>query len=171
MRYFTDSSAVLGMLGKDSASFLEFVGTRVSEIRIKSDPEKQWFWIPGDLNLADQGTRPTVLPKDMGPGTPYQVGLPWMRDPEEAWPVKRKFLISAGRGMQERRAESSRRGEDNFWARVSSARYHEGQAGAHLCVRVHGSGALQEAASIQPSGGSGEGSHEEGALGGIRAAG
>jgi hypothetical protein len=38
VRYFTDSSAVLGMLSKDSASFLEFVGTRVSEIRIKSDP-------------------------------------------------------------------------------------------------------------------------------------
>jgi hypothetical protein len=91
VRYFTDSSAVLGMLNKDSASFLEFVGTRVSEIRIKSDPDKEWFWIPGELNLADQGTRPTVLPKDMAPGTPYQDGLPWMRDLVETWPVKKKF--------------------------------------------------------------------------------
>jgi hypothetical protein len=91
VRYFTDSSAVLGMLSKDSASFLEFVGTRVSEIRIKSNPEKEWFWIPGELNLADQGTRPTVLPRDMAPGTPYQDGLPWMKDPEEAWPVKKRF--------------------------------------------------------------------------------
>jgi hypothetical protein len=38
--YFTDSSAVLGMLSKDSASFLEFVGTRVSKIKIKSDLDK-----------------------------------------------------------------------------------------------------------------------------------
>jgi hypothetical protein len=91
VRYFTDSSAVLGMLNKDSASFLEFVGTRVSEIRIKSDPDKEWFWIPGELNLADQGTRPTVLPKDMAPGTPYQDSLPWMRDLVETWPVKKKF--------------------------------------------------------------------------------
>jgi hypothetical protein len=91
VRYFTDSSAVLGMLKTDSASFLEFLGTRVSKIRIKSDPDKEWFWIPGELNLADQGTRPTVLPKDMAPGTPYQDGLPWMRDPVEAWPVKKKF--------------------------------------------------------------------------------
>ncbi len=91
VRYFTDSSVVLGMLNKDSASFLEFVGTRVSEIRIKSDPDKEWFWIPGELNLADQGTRPTVLPKDMAPGTSYHDGLPWMRDPVEAWPVKKKF--------------------------------------------------------------------------------
>jgi hypothetical protein len=76
VRYFTHSSAVLGMLNKDSASFLEFVGTQVSEIRIKSDPDKEWFWIPGELNLADQGTRPTVLPQDMAPGPPYQDGLP-----------------------------------------------------------------------------------------------
>jgi hypothetical protein len=80
-----DSSAVLGMLNKDSASFLEFVGTRVSEIRIKSNPDKEWFWIP------DQGTQPTVLPRDMAPGTPYQYGLPWMRDPVETWPVRKKF--------------------------------------------------------------------------------
>jgi hypothetical protein len=91
VRYFTDSSAVLGMLSKDSASFLEFVGTRVSEIRIKSNPEKEWFWNPGELNLADQGTRPTVLPGNMAPGTPYQDDLSWMRDPVEAWPVKKKF--------------------------------------------------------------------------------
>ncbi len=37
------------------------------------------------------GTRPTVLPKDMGPGTPYQEGLPWMREPLEAWPAKKTF--------------------------------------------------------------------------------
>ncbi len=91
VRYFTDSSAVLGMLNKDTASFLEFVGTRVSEIRIKSDPDKEWFWIPGELNITDQGMRPTVLPKDMAPGTPYQEGLPWMRGPVETWPVKKKF--------------------------------------------------------------------------------
>jgi hypothetical protein len=72
VRFFTDSSAVLGMLSKDSASFLEFVENRVSEIKIKSNPETDWFWIPGELNPADMGTRPTVLPADMGPETPYQ---------------------------------------------------------------------------------------------------
>ncbi len=76
---------------KDSATYLEFVGTRGSEIKIKSDPEKEWFWIPGELNLADMGTRPTVLPKDMGPGTPYQDGLPWMRNPPEMWPARKTF--------------------------------------------------------------------------------
>jgi len=91
VRYFTDSSAVLGMLKKDSASFLEFVGTRVSEVKTLSDPNTEWFWLPTEENLADMGTRPHVEPSDMLPGTPYQVGHDWMRRPEEDWPVKKDF--------------------------------------------------------------------------------
>jgi hypothetical protein len=81
VRYFTDSAVALGMILRESATYQEFVGTRVSEIRTKSDPETEWFWIPGEMNIADMGTRPTVVPKDMGPGTLYQEGLPWMRGP------------------------------------------------------------------------------------------
>ncbi len=92
VRYFTDSTAVLGMILRESATYQEFVSTRVSEIRTKSDPETEWFWIPGELNIADMGTRPTVLPEDMGPGTPYQEGLPWMRGSPEAWPTKKTFM-------------------------------------------------------------------------------
>jgi hypothetical protein len=79
------------MILRQSATYQEFVGTRVSEIRTKSDPETEWFWIPGKLNIADMGTRPTVLPEDMGPGTLYQEGLPWMREPPEAWSTKKTF--------------------------------------------------------------------------------
>jgi hypothetical protein len=82
-RYFTDSSTVLGMLRCDSASFLEFVGTRVSQVKSLSSPEKEWLWIPGDCNLADMGTRPNVEPGDLEGGTDYQEGMPWMRLPEE----------------------------------------------------------------------------------------
>jgi hypothetical protein len=59
--FFTDSSPVLGMINKDSGTFLEFVGTRVSEIQTKSKVETEWFWIPGELNPADMGTRPTMI--------------------------------------------------------------------------------------------------------------
>ncbi len=41
VRFFTDSSAVLGMIFKDSGMFLEFVETRVSEIRTKSMVETE----------------------------------------------------------------------------------------------------------------------------------
>ncbi len=39
-RYFTDSSAELGMLRTESGKFLEFVGARVSEVKVNSDVEK-----------------------------------------------------------------------------------------------------------------------------------
>jgi hypothetical protein len=91
VRYFTDSAVALGMILRESATYQEFVGTRVSKIRTKSDPETEWIWIPGEMNIADMGTRPTVVPKDMGPGTPYQEGLPWMKGPPETWPAKKTF--------------------------------------------------------------------------------
>jgi hypothetical protein len=91
VRFFTDSSAVLGMINKDSGTFLEFVGTRVSEIRTKSRVDTEWFWIPGELNPADMGTRPTMTPGNMGEGSPYQMGLPWMYQPVETWPVRKDF--------------------------------------------------------------------------------
>ncbi len=37
--YFTDSSAVLGMLRADSASLLEFVGTRLVKLRVSEVAE------------------------------------------------------------------------------------------------------------------------------------
>jgi hypothetical protein len=86
VKYFTDSTTVLGMLKADSASLLEFVGTRVSEIKIKSDPEEEWFWVPTDCNLADMRTRPTVQPDEMGEDYDYQNWMDWMRRPVEECP-------------------------------------------------------------------------------------
>ncbi len=40
-RYFTDSSAVLGMLRTESGKFLEFVGAWVSEVKVNSDVENE----------------------------------------------------------------------------------------------------------------------------------
>jgi hypothetical protein len=91
VRFFTDSSAVLGMLNKDSGTFLEFVGTRVSEIRTKSKVDTEWFWIPGELNPADMGTRPTLNPGSMGEESTYQKGFPWMYQPMKNWPVRKDF--------------------------------------------------------------------------------
>ncbi len=91
VRYFMDSAVALGMILRESATYQEFIGTRVSEIRTKSEPETEWFWIPGEMNIADMGTRPTVVPKDMGPGTPYQEGMSWMKEPPETWPAKKTF--------------------------------------------------------------------------------
>lgn len=89
--FFTDSSAVLGMIKNESAAFQEFVGTRTGEIRSKSDPNSEWFWIPTDENLADLGTRENVLPDELGIGTDYQNGRPWMSMDMNEWPCKKEF--------------------------------------------------------------------------------
>ena len=87
-RFFTDSTAVLGMLQNDSVAFLEFVGNRVSEIKTKSDVKSEWAWIPTDKNLADMGTRSNVTVADIGEESEYQNGMPWMKLPETDWPAK-----------------------------------------------------------------------------------
>jgi hypothetical protein len=56
--YFTDYSAMLGLLRADSASQLEFAGTRVSGINTKFDREEKWYWVARDCNMADMGTPP-----------------------------------------------------------------------------------------------------------------
>ena len=90
-RFFTDSTAVLGMLQNDSVAFLEFVGNRVSEIKTKSDIKSEWAWIPTDKNLADMGTRSNVAVADIGEESEYQNGMPWMKLPESDWPAKMKI--------------------------------------------------------------------------------
>jgi hypothetical protein len=45
------------MLRTESGKFLEFVGARVSEVKVNSDVEREWRWLEGNCNPADLGTR------------------------------------------------------------------------------------------------------------------
>ncbi len=90
-RYFTDSSAVLGMLRTESGKFNEFVGARVSEVKVNSNVEDEWRWLEGNCNSADLGTRSRARPRDMVPGSEYQEGRPWRAEPESTWPCKQSF--------------------------------------------------------------------------------
>jgi hypothetical protein len=45
------------MLRTESGKFLEFVGARVSEVKVNSNVEKEWRWLEGNCNPADLGTR------------------------------------------------------------------------------------------------------------------
>jgi hypothetical protein len=90
-RYFTDSSAVLGMLRTESGKFNEFVGARVSEVKVNSNVEDEWRWLEGNCNPADLGTRSRATPGDMIAGSEYQEGRPWMMKPESTWPCKKSF--------------------------------------------------------------------------------
>jgi hypothetical protein len=90
-RYFTDSSAILGILRTVSGRFTEFVGARVSEVKVNSNVEDEWLWLDGNCNPADLGTRSNAAPHGMAPNSKYQISMPWMRDPEESWPCKKSF--------------------------------------------------------------------------------
>ncbi len=75
-RYFTDSLAVLGMLRMESGKFNEFVGARVSEVKVNSNVEDKWRWLEGNCNPADLGTRSRATPKDMVSRSENQEGRP-----------------------------------------------------------------------------------------------
>ncbi len=62
-RFFTDSSAVLGMLKMESGKFNEFVGARVSEVKVNSNIEEEWRWLEENCNPADLGTRSNATPQ------------------------------------------------------------------------------------------------------------
>jgi hypothetical protein len=63
MRYFTDSSAILGMLWTESGKFNEFVGARVSEVKVNSNVEDKCQWLEGNCNPGDLGTRSRATPR------------------------------------------------------------------------------------------------------------
>jgi hypothetical protein len=66
-RFFTDSLAVLGMLRTESGKFNEFVGARVSEVKVNSNVEEEWRWLERNCNPVDLGTRSNATPQDMTP--------------------------------------------------------------------------------------------------------
>ncbi len=61
-RYFTDSSAVLGMLRTESGRFTEFIGARVSQVKVNSNVEEEWLWLVGSRNPADLGMTSNATP-------------------------------------------------------------------------------------------------------------
>jgi hypothetical protein len=79
------------MLRTESGKFNEFVGARVSEVKVNSNVEDEWRWLEGNCNPADLGTSSKATPKDMIPGSEYEEGKPWMMEPESAWPCKKSF--------------------------------------------------------------------------------
>jgi hypothetical protein len=89
--YFTDLSAVLGMLRTESEKFTELVGARVSKVKVNSNVEEEWLKLVVNCNPADLGTQSTATPKDLAPGSEYQEGMAWMREPMDARPCKKSF--------------------------------------------------------------------------------
>ncbi len=61
------------------------------EVKVSSNVEEEWLWLVGNRNPSDLGTRLNATPQDMGPGSEYQDGMAWMKEPVESWPCKKSF--------------------------------------------------------------------------------
>jgi hypothetical protein len=54
----------------------------VSEVKVNSNVESEWFHLTGDCNPADLGTRTAATPQDIIAGSEYQEGMGRMKRPK-----------------------------------------------------------------------------------------
>ena len=91
--HFIDSQTVLGAIQRESYGFQTFFANRVGEIQ-KAGPVTDWWWIPGEVNIADLVTRgcsPELLDED----SVWQKGPMFLSGPVEDWPMKSASEVAA----------------------------------------------------------------------------
>ncbi len=91
--HFIDSQTVLGAIQKESYGFQTFFANRVGEIQ-KAGPVTDWWWIPGEINIADLVTR-GCSPELLGENSVWQKGPEFLSSPVEDWPIKSVSEVAA----------------------------------------------------------------------------
>ena len=90
-KYFiTDSEVARSMIQKESYGFNTFIDVRIGEIQ-ETDPTS-WYWVDGDLNIADWLTRGNKKPSDLGANSIWQQGPQFLQLPENQWPIRRTIV-------------------------------------------------------------------------------
>ena len=91
--HLLDSQTVLGAIHRDSYGYQTFFANRVGEIQ-KAGSLEDWWWIPGDVNIADIMTR-GATPEDLNEVSEWQNGPYFLRQPVEEWPKKSAKEVAA----------------------------------------------------------------------------
>lgn len=91
--HLLDSQTVLGAIQRDSYGYQTFFANRVGEIQ-KSAAVEEWWWIPGDLNIADIITRGATS-EDLKESSLWQNGPHFLKLPVEEWPKKSAREVAA----------------------------------------------------------------------------
>ena len=91
--HLLDSQTVLGAIQRNSYGYQTFFANRVGEIQ-KSSSVDEWWWIPGDLNVADIITR-GAAPEDLQENSVWQTGPEFLKQPVEEWPKKSAKEVAA----------------------------------------------------------------------------
>lgn len=89
--FWSDSSTVVQWIRSDHRRYKQFVANRVAEI-LESSEEKQWRWVPGEMNPADEGTRARL---QYNPNGRWKIGPEFLRRPEESWPTRLETSVVA----------------------------------------------------------------------------
>ncbi|XP_058473594.1 uncharacterized protein LOC131446412 [Solea solea] len=105
-----DSQTVLGAIQRDSYGFQTFFANRVREIQ-KAGPVTDWWWIPGEVNVADLVTR-GCSPKRLDENSAWQKGPKFLSSPVKDWPMESAAKVAADATETLRTSESGwRRGK------------------------------------------------------------
>lgn len=92
--HFVDSQTVLGAIQRESYGFQTFFVNRIGEIQ-KAGAVTDWWWIPGEVNVADLVTR-GCSPELLGENSVWQKGPEFLFSSVEDWPIKSASEVAAG---------------------------------------------------------------------------
>ncbi|XP_032434156.1 uncharacterized protein LOC116729604 [Xiphophorus hellerii] len=84
--HLIDSQTVLGAIQRESYGFQSFFANRIGEIQSNTRIQ-DWWWIPGNQNIADIITR-GASPQDLDIDSKWQQGPAFLKSPVEKWPIK-----------------------------------------------------------------------------------
>lgn len=76
----------MGAIQRESYGYQTFYANRVGEIQSSTDV-RDWWWIPGSLNIADIITR-GPSPADLTEESEWELGPKFLQLPESEWPKK-----------------------------------------------------------------------------------
>lgn len=91
--HLLDSQTVLGAIQRENYGYQTFFANRVGEIQ-KAGPVQDWWWIRGDLNIADIITRGGT-PEDLKGNSTWQDGPEFLKWPVEEWPIQSAGEVAA----------------------------------------------------------------------------
>ncbi|XP_058503794.1 uncharacterized protein LOC131471311 [Solea solea] len=91
--HLVDSQTILGAIQRESYGYQTFFANRVGEIQSSTDV-RDWWWIPGSVNIADIITR-GASPDDLTEESEWQSGPKFLQLPESEWPKKSAKDVAA----------------------------------------------------------------------------
>lgn len=91
--HFIDSQTVLGAIQRESYGFQTFFANHIGEIQ-EAGPITDWWWIPGEVNIADLVTR-GCSPELVDENTAWQKGPNFLSGPVDDWPMKSASEVAA----------------------------------------------------------------------------